>query len=140
MSYTTPTPSDEDCQGEIHPKAIEGFDLFNAHRFWHAHEALEAAWLEEKGEIRHLYRGILQIAVTYLHVQRANYRGAVKVYQRSYRWLGPFPDQCRGVDLGQLRRDAAAVMAEVNRLGPDKLSQFDQNLLQPLIYQVKNDE
>src|SRR5512141_2656417 len=119
MSYTTPTPSEQDCQGVLHPKAVEGFELFNAHQFWHAHEALEAAWLVETGDVRHLYRGILQIAVTYLHVQRANYRGAVKVYQRSHRWLSPFPDQCRGIDLGQLRRDAAAVMAEVSRLGPE---------------------
>lgn len=136
MSYTTPTPVAEDCQGDLHPKAVEGFELFNAHQFWLAHEALEEAWLEEKGEVRHLYRGILQIAVTYLHVQRANYPGAVKVYNRSLRWLKPFPGHCRGIDLNQLNQDAAAVMAEVARLGPDQLSQFDQSLLRPLIWHV----
>lgn len=136
MSYTTPEPSQQDCQGALHPKAVEGFQLFNAHRFWQAHEALETAWLEEPGEVRHLYRGILQVAVTYLHVERANYRGALKVYKRSQRWLDPFPDRCRGIDLGQLRRDSAAVMAEVNRLGLENLSKFDHNLLRPLIWQA----
>lgn len=136
MSYTTPTPAAEDCHGDIHPRAVEGFELFNARKFWLAHEALEEAWLEETGEIRHLYRGILQIAVTYLHVQRANYAGAVKVYKRSQRWLNPFPGNCRGIDLNQLNQDAAAVMAEVTRLGPDQLSTFDQSLLRPLIWNV----
>jgi predicted metal-dependent hydrolase len=137
MSYTTPEPSEQDCQGPLHPKAVEGFELFNAHHFWHAHEALETAWLEETGEVRHLYRGILQIAVTYLHVERANYRGAIKVFKRSQRWLDSFPGHCRGIDLGQLRRDSAAVMAEVARLGPENLSQFDHGLLRPLVWLVE---
>ncbi|MDX1437433.1 MAG: DUF309 domain-containing protein [Anaerolineales bacterium] len=127
-------PVNSSCSGEVHPMAIKGMDLFNEGRYWHAHEALEEAWLEEPGEVRNLYRGILQAGVVYLHVTRANYRGVYKVYHRARRWLDPFPDLCRGINVGRLRRDLEAVFAEAVRIGPDELEQFDVSLLKPVEY------
>jgi predicted metal-dependent hydrolase len=112
--------------------AFKGIELFNSGDYWHAHEALEEAWLEEAGEVRNLYRGILQAGVFYLHVTRSNYRGAVKVYQRSRRWLDPFPDRCRGVDIGRLRADIEVVISETRRLGSQGLQEFDLSLLKPI--------
>ena len=130
----TPAPEHDDCQGSIHPKALEGFSFFNRGEYWLAHEALEAAWLEEQGQIRHLYRGILQIGVAYYHIQHKNYPGAVKVFMRSKRWLNPFPDICRGIDLKRLRNDADSARLEVLRLGPERLDEFDLSLLRPLVW------
>ena len=130
-----PEPIPADCQGKLHPQAIIGFQHFNAGEYWLAHEALEAAWLAETGQVRHLYRGILQAGVVYLHVQRSNYRGALKVYFRSQRWLAPFPEVCRGIQVGRLRRDLDAVLVEVRRLGPTRLAAFDLGLLQPLVWE-----
>jgi len=73
------------CSAPLHPQAAEGLRLFNAGKYFEAHEALEDAWNAETGRVRELYRGILQIAVVYLHVTRGNYNGAVKVYGRSQR-------------------------------------------------------
>jgi len=126
-------PLSVECQGDLHPLAEKGILLFNQGQYWHAHEALEAAWLEETGPIRELYRGILQVGVTYLHVERGNYPGALKVYRRSLRWLDPFPEICRGVNLAQFRLDLENVIAEVQRLGPDHLAEFDRSLLKPVI-------
>ena len=64
------------CNSPLHRQAAEGLRLFNAGKYFEAHEALEDAWNAEKGKVRELYRGILQIAVVYLHVTRRNYRGA----------------------------------------------------------------
>ncbi len=120
------------CQGELHPMADEGIRLFDAKKYWHAHEALEEAWLEEPGPVRHLYRGILQIAVMYLHVQRANFIGAAKMYERSRKWLAPWPAHCRTIDVGQLKVDVEVVLAAAGKLGPDELHRFDQALLKPI--------
>jgi predicted metal-dependent hydrolase len=122
------------CVGELHPLALRGFKLFDERQYWHAHEALEAAWLEEPGPVRDLYRGILQAGVVYLHVQRENYAGAVKVYKRCRRWLDPFPKHCRGLDIGQLRADLEAVYLTVRVLGPDSLDRFDEGLLRPITW------
>jgi predicted metal-dependent hydrolase len=124
------------CKGSLHHKAMEGFALFNTGRYFEAHEAFEAAWNAETGPVRELYRGILQAAVVYLHVTRCNYKGAVKVYRRSQKWLTQWPEVCRGVEVGRLRRDLDAVIAEVRRLGPEHLDAFDRALLKPVRWEA----
>lgn len=121
-----------DCEGELHPRARAGILLFNRGKYFEAHEELEAAWKEERGKVRQLYQGILEAAVTYLHITRQNYNGAVKVYGRSMKWLKDWPADCRGVNVAQLRVDLDNVIAEVKRLGPERLSSFDLSLLKPI--------
>lgn len=120
------------CDASLHPQAAEGLRLFNAGEYFEAHEALEDAWNAEKGKVRELYRGILQIAVVYLHITRQNYNGAVKVYGRSQKWLKDWPEVCRGIEVGKLRGDAEAVISEVKRLGAGKIAEFDRSLLKPI--------
>jgi predicted metal-dependent hydrolase len=120
------------CSAPLHPQAIEGIRLFNLGLYFEAHEALESAWKEEKSDIRELYRGILQVAVVYLHITRKNYYGALKVYGRSRKWLKDWPETCRGVDVGMLRRDAQNACEEMQRLGSKNLAQFDRSLLRPV--------
>ncbi len=119
------------CQDALHPKAVEGLRLFAAGEYFEAHEALEAAWKAEGGPVRDLYRGILGAAVTYLHVTRGNYAGALKLYERTRRWLKPWPDVCRGIEVGRLRRDLEVVAAELQRLGSEHIAEFDRSLLEP---------
>jgi hypothetical protein len=116
----------------LHPKAIEGLHLMNHGEYFEAHEALEAAWKEEPGTLRDLYKGILQAAVVYLHITRRNYPGAVKVYGRSQKWLTKWEGVVLGIDVATLRHDLDAAMAEVRRLGPERLADFDQTLLKPV--------
>jgi uncharacterized protein len=121
-----------DCTGTLHPQAKDGLRLFNAREFFEAHEALESAWNAEEGTARNLYRGILQTAVVYLHITRRNYNGAVKVYERSEKWLAGIPDICQGVHVGELREDAETVMKEVQRLGAERIAEFNFDLLKPV--------
>ncbi|HVN16137.1 MAG TPA: DUF309 domain-containing protein [Anaerolineales bacterium] len=129
-----------DCEGPLHPRAREGILLMNAGRYFEAHEELEFAWKEEKGKIRELYQGILQAAVTYLHIRRKNYPGAIKVYTRGMRKLKNWPDICRGVNVEQLRIDLNAAIMEVQRLGETRLGEFDLSLLKPVIWKEDQDE
>ena len=130
----TDSTTDHLCSAPLHLQAAEGLRLFNAGKYFEAHEALEVAWLEEPGKVRELYRGILQIAVVYLHATRRNYNGVVKVYSRSQRWLKDWPDFCRGIHVAQLQKDAASVVKEIEGLGIQNISQFDNSLLKPVIW------
>lgn len=127
------------CNAPLHPQAAEGLRLFNAGNYFEAHEALEDAWNAEKGKVSELYRGILQIAVVYLHITRQNYNGAVKVYRRSQKWLKDWPEICRGIEVGRLRRDAEAVIHAVERLGSEKISEFDRSLFKPIAWKENQD-
>ncbi len=113
------------CASSLHPDALEGIERFNRRQFWLAHEAFEDAWNAESAPIKELYRGILQAAVVYHHISKQNDRGAIKVYQRSQKWLLPLPDICQGVDIARLRVDLDAAIAEVRRLGAEDLAEFN---------------
>jgi uncharacterized protein len=122
----------DSCWGELSALALKGIALFNQHEFFEAHEELEHAWNEEPGPARELYRGILQVAVAYLQITRHNYNGALKMFLRMRQWLDPLPDTCRGVDVAQLRADALAARAELERLGSERIAEFDTVLFKPL--------
>ncbi|PKO10976.1 MAG: hypothetical protein CVU40_02045 [Chloroflexi bacterium HGW-Chloroflexi-2] len=96
----------------LDPRAINGIELFNQKKFFAAHEELELAWRDERGGIRDLYRGILQIGVAYYHIQHRNFTGAQKMFVRAEKWLRPFSGNFLGINVGKLKRDAT----EISRL------------------------
>jgi uncharacterized protein len=130
---TDPSILATDCEGRLSALALKGIELFNRYEFFEAHEELEHAWNEEPGPARELYRGILQVAVAYLQITRQNYNGALKMFLRMRQWLDPLPDKCRGVDVARLRAAALAARAELERLGPDRIGEFDRRLFEPVV-------
>jgi predicted metal-dependent hydrolase len=122
----------------MHPRAKTGLQLFNAGEYFEAHEALEDAWNAEEDTAKYLYRGILQTAVVYLHITRGNYNGAVKVYDRSLKWLKDIPDICKGIHIGEMRSNARRVMDEIQKLGKEHIAEFDRNLLKPVKWDEKH--
>ncbi len=130
--FVSPGEIEQGCQGELPELAVRGLELFNQGEYFEAHEALELAWRAEKGPVRELYRGILQIAVAYYKILHGNYPGAVKLFRRSRTWLGPFPDRCRGIDLASFRADYGRVETELLRLGPERIEVLDRSLMRPI--------
>jgi predicted metal-dependent hydrolase len=122
------------AQGELSEKAQHGIELFNRGEYFESHEELEHAWNDEQGAGKELYRAILQIAVAYLQIQRRNYNGAIKMFLRARQWIDPLPDVCRGVDIAQLRRDAANARATLEALGADHINKFDLASLKPIAF------
>jgi hypothetical protein len=135
MSTAQPDP----CSGPVHPRALEGIWRFNAGSYWEAHEALEDAWRASPDPIRKLYQGILQVAVVCFHIERRNYVGALKVYERSQKWLAGWPDVCRGVQIGQMKADYERLVAEVRRLGPDHIGEISSQFFKPIIVNQKEE-
>ena len=123
----------EACREPLSPTAIEGIRLFNKGEYFESHEALEAAWNAEPGPARALYRGLLQIAVAYLHIQRGNARGARKVFLRMWHWLDPLPALCRGVDVAAARQSARRTQTAVDQSTDPSLADVDRGLLLPWI-------
>lgn len=127
---------DDPCEGGLHPRAEIGLELFNRGLYFEAHEELEAAWRAEHGPIRDLYRAILQIGLGYLQIQRKRYIGAVKMFRRCKRWLEPFSDHCRGIDLAKLREDYLAVEVVLLRLGSERIEEFPLELIKPVVFEI----
>jgi len=87
---------------------ISGIALFNAHEFWHAHEAWETLWLVAEGDRKQFLQGLIQLAAAYHHVKRGTSpRGSVRLFDAALGRLRPFPEGYENVD----RTEACATAA-----------------------------
>lgn len=108
---------------------LKGVRLFNTGEYFECHEVLEELWLAERGPIRRLYQGVLQIGVALLHRQRGNFNGAVALLQSGLRHIAPFAPACRQLDLARLTRESETLLAHLQQLGAQRLAEFDQRLV-----------
>jgi hypothetical protein len=118
------------------PLLRQGIEQFNKGQFFEQHETLEALWRAESRDVRYLYQGILQIGVAFHHVRRRNHHGAVYMLTRGAMYLRRFPAVCQGVDVGALIEAARAALGDLERLGPDRLEEFDWTLV-PRVHLVE---
>ena len=94
---------------EIRSAFRRGIVLFNAGRFFDAHEALEDAWRESArgSALRRHLQGMVQVAVALHHQSRDNFTGARSVLDRALRNLGGAEDSFPDLELDRLRADLA---------------------------------
>ena len=111
------------------PGLLSGIEEFNRGEFFECHDTLEDLWMAEERPIRSLYQGILQIGVAFYHMQRGRYQPVVTLLERGSGYLQPLAPRCMGVDVAGLLSGAALCLAEVKRLGPEGLSDFDWALV-----------
>ena len=116
------------CDEPPPPLLLEGIAQFNRGEFFEQHETLEVRWRAETRNIRYLYQGILQIGVAFHHLRRLNHHGTVYMLTRGQMYLAPFAPRCQRVDVLALLDAAAAALREVNRLGAERLDEFDWSL------------
>lgn len=125
------------CQEALPPRAVEGIARFNAGEYYKQHDLFEAQWVETEGPVRDLYRAILQVGVAYYQIERENYRGALKMLQRSVQWLAILPDECQGVNIRKLREDSYRIRGELERLGEARFHELDRSLIRGVDWQPK---
>ena len=91
-----------------------GVDLFNAGRYWEAHEAWEEAWVPDRhGADRGFYKGLIQVAAGCLHATRRNRRGTVNKWRGGLALLVPYLPAHHGLDLAALSSEVGAQLARV---------------------------
>jgi hypothetical protein len=120
------------CAGSLHPLAAQGVEAVNQGRYFLAHELLEEAWMDVDQAEGTLYRGLLQVSVAYLHLERHNLAGALKMLLRMRQWLDPLPDTCRGIDVKQLRRLMASLRDTLEALDWSQSARIQPQWYQPI--------
>ena len=95
--------------------------------------------MAELRPIRELYRGVLQIGVACLQVERGNAAGALKMIDRAVKWLQPFRPTCQGIDVDRLCEDAGRLREALERAGADHVEQVDRRLF-PKIHMLSKGE
>jgi len=115
--------------GSLPEPALRGIEEFNRGEFFECHEHLEDAWRAETGRIRYLYQGILQVGVGFYHQQNGNWKGATSLLRSGIDRLGEFEPEASGVDVASLVRQSEHCLAELQRLGRERVSEFDRSLI-----------
>jgi len=103
----------------VEPATVEdalalGVERWDAQRYFEAHELLEHAWKHAHGTDRDLWKGVIQVAVAGVHLQRANRIGARRLLDRALERLTDQPAGRCGVDVEALRRIALAARAALD--------------------------
>jgi predicted metal-dependent hydrolase len=95
------------------PRLQKGIDEFNRGLFFECHETLEEIWLEEHGEDRKFYQGIIQIAAGYFKWEQKVPAGAIKLWHSGLEKIEPYGPVYLGLDVESF---AAAVKENLNEL------------------------
>ncbi len=75
-------------------------EQFNSGRYFECHETLEEIWQAERGGVRDLYKGLIQVAAAFVHISRGNARGARRLLGTALGYLGPYrPGGAMGFEL-----------------------------------------
>lgn len=91
--------TEEELEGRLHRGLGEGVNLYNAGRFFEAHEVLEDVWLEEEGDDKTFLQGIIKIAAAFHHYGKGTYRGMRNLLQAGSQMLKPYRPSYRGIEL-----------------------------------------
>lgn len=84
------------------PRFVKGIEEFNQGLFFECHETLEEIWLEDHGEDRKFYQGLIQIAAGYFKLQQNVPAGALKLWTTGLEKLGAYAPAHLGVDVDSL--------------------------------------
>ena len=92
------------------------FQLWNAQKYYEAHDVLEQLWLVEKNaELARFYQALIQAAGAFVHLQKnfeqpshakhgRRLRPATRLFALALRNLEDFPDEYLALDLVQFRK------------------------------------
>jgi len=126
MLQMRPGKDEGDRQTFDHPEQVLRFVARFDHRdYWLAHEELEDLWLEDRSD---LYKGLIQVAAAFVHVDRNNWNGAAKMFASALSLLEDYPAQQRGFDLEHISERAAAAHEHVVELKRTGRRDFDESL------------
>ncbi len=123
---------DCECREDLPPLAVQAVEQFNMGEYYHQHDLFEEQWMHTTTPVRDLYRAVLQVGIAYYQITRGNHRGALKMLLRSVQWFALLPDVCQGIDIKQLREDSFRVRAELEKMNPTDIANFDRSLLKPV--------
>ncbi len=107
----------------------EGVDWFNKKHFKQAQLAWEYAYRGAEGDLRELYRGLMQLAGALGHIQHGNLSGARQLLNGARDILRALPDRLGGLRLPTVRAGIDACSDELVELEEQRKEHFAMGLV-----------
>ena len=111
--------------GEHDPHLVGYLRCFNAQQFYEAHDVLETLWLKERtGPDGDFFKGLIQFAGSFVHLQKRRLRPARVLFLRSTTYLYNYPSPHYALDVEGITRLAKrwAATTETVELETDLLA------------------
>lgn len=96
----------ESCRGKDLPAHYLGyFECFNRELFYEAHDVLEELWLGQRSGPNHgFYKGLIQFAGAFVHLQKDRLRPAKALFRLSQTYLGRYDSPHEQLDVTRVLR------------------------------------
>lgn len=109
----------EDVVSTLEEAYARGVELFDAQRFFEAHDFFEHIWKSgwPDPDDKDLWKGVAQVAVGCVHTQRGNDSGALTLLERAAGYLDAYPAVHQGVPAAALAQEARGLAARVREHG-----------------------
>jgi len=95
------------------PRFLKGIEEFNQRLFFECHETLEEIWLEEHGDERKFYQGLIQVAAGYFKLQQGVPVGALKLWRTGVEKLELYGPVFLGINVDSLINSVKENLAEL---------------------------
>ena len=99
---------------------------FDRREFWLAHEELEELWQTDR---RDFFKGLIQVAAAFLHVERQNWRGALRLFETGLRYMEGAPASYEGFDVAAVRRHVGDALHRVEKIIAGTEARFEDGLV-----------
>jgi len=92
-----------DPASRFDPHYLGFFRCFNDGLYYEAHDVLEALWLpSRKGPLDTCYKGLIQLAGAFVHLQKGRHRPADALFGLAYKNLAGFPSTTEALNLNSV--------------------------------------
>jgi predicted metal-dependent hydrolase len=103
---------DEPARFSLDEGLAAGARLFNAGKYFEAHEVWEDIWRPHRTPERDFFRGLINLAVAMNKMREESPNGVVRLLERADGMLASFAPKHRGLDVDALRKEMAALGAQ----------------------------
>lgn len=110
-------------------------EQFNDGYWFESHETLEDLWQVTPLPDRTLFQGIIQTAAALVHFARGEYPGIFKLLDAASEKLIAFRPTHLGVDVDALVADIARVRTELEALGTDGFTSWDERHAPQIVFE-----
>ncbi len=100
------------------PQYLAFFDCFNRQLYFEAHEVLEVLWLQSPGDNYAFYKGLIQLAGAFVHVQKGRKAPALALLRLAEQNLERYPATHEGLDVAAVLRVLCAWRDKVGHWNP----------------------
>jgi len=108
----------------------DGFNYYKIGDYFEAHESWEELWSDYYLEDRKFIQGLIQLAVSFVHLERCNLIGARNLLIKSKEKMQAFSGIHRGINMDLLLKEIGIVESNYDQL--EDLKDFDWTMIPSL--------